>query len=301
MRALSFGEILWDIIDGKRYIGGAPFNLAAHLAKMGLESAMISAVGNDELGTAALQSIGQLGVDLSYVRRDPDRATGTVDVVLSPDGQPDYTIHENTAWDAIQVSEEQLRQIAASKWDVFSFGTLAQRTPENRRALSAAIEAAKPREVVYDVNLRQNYFDRDWIERSLELCTILKLNNTEAEFLSEYLYKTQMGIDGFCEETANRFRIPIICVTLGADGASVWSNGSVAWVPGFQVDVVDTVGSGDAFTAGFVYALMHAKTPVESIRFACRIGAWVASNRSAVPEYSAEIRGKLEEMRGGRS
>ena len=296
MRALSFGEILWDIIDGKPYIGGAPFNLAAHLAKMGLESAMVSCVGNDQLGNDAFESIERIGVDPTYVGRDPSRPTGTVDVVLSSEGQPDYTIHEDTAWDAVTLSEEQLKGIASLEWDVFCFGTLAQRTEENRKTLEAAIEAAKPREVVYDVNLRQSYYDREWIERSLTACTILKLNNTEAEFLSEYIYQTQLGIDGFCEETANRFHIPIICVTLGADGASVWSNGSVAWVPGFQVDVIDTVGSGDAFTAGFVYALLHSKTPVESIRFACRIGAWVASNRSAVPEYSAEIRAKLGEM-----
>lgn len=301
MRALSFGEILWDIIDGKPYIGGAPLNLAAHLAKMGLESAMISAVGNDELGNAAFETIRAIGVDTTYVGRDSSRSTGTVDVVLSADGQPKYTIHENTAWDAIELDESQIRMISESEWDVFCFGTLAQRSAENRAALAAAMDAAQPREVVYDVNLRQNYYDRQWVERSLGACTILKLNNTEAEFLSGYLYGTQMGIDAFCEETANRFRIPIICVTLGADGASVWSNGSVAWVPGFQVDVIDTVGSGDAFTAGFVFALMHAKSPVEAIRFACRIGAWVAANRSAVPEYSAEIRGKLNEMRAARS
>lgn len=297
MRALSFGEILWDIIDGKPYIGGAPFNLAAHLAKMGVESAMVSCVGNDQLGNDAFESIQQIGVAPTYVGRDPNRPTGTVDVALSAEGQPDYTIHENTAWDAVTLSEAHLKEISSSEWDVFCFGTLAQRTEQNRKTLAAAIEAAQPREVVYDVNLRQSYYEREWIERSLAACTILKLNNTEAEFLSELLYQTQLGIDGFCEETANRFHIPIICVTLGADGASVWSNGSVAWVPGFQVDVIDTVGSGDAFTAGFVYALLHARTPVESIRFACRIGAWVAANRSAVPEYSAEIRAKLGEMR----
>lgn len=300
MRALSFGEILWDIIDGKPYIGGAPFNLAAHLAKMGVESAMVSAVGHDELGDNALERVKSLSVDTTFVGRAPQRPTGTVDVRLSSEGQPDYTIHENTAWDAITLEPAQLERIAGSKWDVFCFGTLAQRTPENRKTLAEAIEAAKPDEIVYDVNLRQSYYDREWIERSLGACTILKLNNSEAELLAEYLYSTQLGIDAFCEETARRFEIPIICVTLGADGASVWSNGSVAWVPGFQVDVVDTVGSGDAFTAGFVYALTHAKTPVESIRFACRIGAWVASNRSAVPEYSAEIRGKLDEMRAAR-
>lgn len=296
MRALSFGEILWDIIDGHPYIGGAPFNLAAHLAKMGVESHMVSAVGNDELGASAIERMQALGVNSALVSRNADRPTGTVDVELSSEGQPNYTIHEDTAWDAISLTSSQLLFIGDSKWDVFCFGTLSQRSEANRRALSAAIEAAQPREIVYDVNLRGRYYERDWLERSLGQCTILRLNKSEAEFLAEYLYQKQLGVDAFCEETALKYDIPIICVTLGADGASVWSNGSVAWVPGFEVDVVDTVGSGDAFTAGFVFALMHAKTPVESIRFACRIGAWVAANRSAVPEYSAEIRGKLDEM-----
>lgn len=299
MRALSFGEILWDIIDGKPYIGGAPFNLASHLAKMGMEVAMISAVGHDALGESAMERVRSFGVDTSYIARDESRPTGTVDVVLSPEGQPEYEIHENTAWDAISLDQKQLSDIASTEWDLFCFGTLAQRSTENRDSLAAAIEAANPREVVYDVNLRQSYFDRDWIERSLRMCTVLKLNNSEAEFLAEYLYRSPMGIDAFCDQTAQVYEIPIICVTLGADGASVWDRGAVAWVPGFEVDVVDTVGSGDAFTAGFLYALLNQRTPVEAIRFACRIGAWVASNRSAIPEYSAEIRGKLAAMRDG--
>ena len=290
MRSLSFGEILWDIIDGKAYIGGAPFNLAAHLAKLGVSSYIVSAVGGDELGRAALERADELGVATAFLTRIPTLPTGTVDVLLSPEGQPTYTIHENTAWDAIALDGDDLAAVAASEWDAFCFGTLAQRSERNRSTLSELVHASRAKNVVYDVNLRQRYYEKSWIEQSLEWATILKLNAEEAEVIAAMLFGKVLDTDEFCDRVGRSFEIPIVCVTQGAEGAAVWSRGSTAWVPGVSVEVQDTVGAGDSFTAAFLAALDGGKSVAEAAKLACRVGAWVASCRSAVPDYGDEIR-----------
>lgn len=297
MRTLCFGEILWDIIGGQPYIGGAPFNLAAHLARMGASSYFISAVGEDELGSRALTRAAELGVATDYIVRHPGRATGTVDVRLSETGQPDYTIHEPAAWDDIVLRDGTTQALAAAQWDFFCFGTLAQRSEENRASLAQALKAARPREVVYDVNLRQHFFEKAWIDESLKVASIVKLNAQEADLLGAVLFGEELNAEDFCNRIGESFDVRIISLTEGADGASVWVRGSMAWVPGVEVAVADTVGAGDAFTAGFIFALDAGKSPVEATRIACRVGAWVASCRSAVPDYTDEITSVLEDVR----
>ncbi len=299
MKVVSFGEILWDLIDGKAYIGGAPFNVAAHLAKMGVRSAIISAVGSDALGADALSAARGFGVDVGFVSQLEDLPTGTVEVVVREEGQPSYVIHENVAWDAIALDAGQIEKLGAERWDVFCFGTLAQRSATNRELLREALRVARPARVLFDVNLRQSYYRSDWVEDSLGACDILKLNGEEVDVLSKMLFGEPLDVEPFCELVSKRFEIPVVCVTLGAEGAAIHENGSNAWVPAVPVTVADTVGSGDAFAAGFMFALLHDKTPVEATNFACRVGAWVASQRGALPDYSADIVRQLEKIRTG--
>jgi len=299
MRVLSFGEILWDIIEGDPYIGGAPFNFAAHLAKMGVASAMITSVGLDNLGAEAIAAAKRLGVDARFITRRPDLPTGTVDVVLRSGGSPSYVIHDNTAWDAITLDQTQGDHLGQEEWDFLCFGTLAQRTEHNRALLAHVLAAARPKEVLYDVNLRQNFFRKEWIEQSLRACSVLKLNGEEADVLSEMLFDSTMDFQPFSEAVSKEYDIPVVCVTLGEEGAAIFDHGRNAWVPGTPISVVDTVGAGDAFAAAFVFSLLYEKTAVEATYLACRVGAWVASQRGAVPEYSDEIERQLERVRTG--
>jgi fructokinase len=290
LKTLSFGEILWDIIDGQAYIGGAPFNVAAHFARMGAESYMISAVGDDVLGTDALKSAQRLGVDTRFVAVTPGLATGTVDVRLSANGQPAYTINEGTAWDAIPNAERLCADVSAGTWDVFCFGTLAQRTESNRTLLEAVRSAARAKQVVYDVNLRGSFYDQEWIERSLHAASVLKINEDESELVGDMLFGQTEDIEGFCRAVSERYKIPTICVTQGAEGAAIWVSGSIAWIPAYPATVVDTVGAGDAFTAALLWGMESGKTTVEATKIASKLGAWVASQRGAVPDYSAELK-----------
>jgi fructokinase len=138
MKSLAFGEILCDIIDGNAYIGGAPFNLAAHMSKMGMESFIISSLGKDKLGIEACEILDNVDIHKNYVSVLDSHPTGTVDVVLDEAGIPDYVINENTAWDNIELSKDAINKIFSEKWDIFCFGTLAQRTENNKNLLRNA-------------------------------------------------------------------------------------------------------------------------------------------------------------------
>ncbi len=300
MKTLAFGEILWDIIGDEACIGGAPFNMAAHLAKLGAESYMISAVGEDGLGAAALTAAQKFGVRTELLSELPGHKTGTVTVSLDKGGSPSYEIHTDVAWDAIELDAGALQSVANGDWDFFSFGTLAQRSETNRRTLEALFEALPfATSVVFDVNLRQNYHRPEWIARSLDRCSILKLNEDEAEVFSEAFFKTKLPLKDLACRLAEKHSIDIVCVTLGAKGAGVLSKSEWSQVPAEKVEVADSIGAGDSFTAAFVFALHHGWAAPEAARFAAKVGGFVASKRGAVPDYSEELLQNLQSVRNG--
>jgi fructokinase len=298
MRALSFGEILWDIIEGTAHIGGAPFNLAAHLAKMGAESYFISSVGRDRLGDDALEAARAHGVNAGFVRVNRALPTGTVTVAVDEKGHPTFTIHENRAWDDIIVDDAALAEVEGLSWDVFSFGTLAQRTVRNRSTLAAILSSVNATHIYYDVNLRQDFYDKDWIERSLEACTIMKVNEEEQAALSMLLHGRQMTAEEFASWIAPKHNLAVVCITRGEKGCYVYSDDRFEEIGGFPVKVADTVGAGDAFSAGFLFARDQGMDAFASARFACGMGSYVASRPGAVPEYSEEIREEIRKLAG---
>ncbi len=296
MRALAFGEILWDIINGKAFLGGAPLNLSAHLAKMGAESVILSSVGNDDLGQRAAAQAESLGIDKEYISVLPDYPTGTVDVKVDEKGIPEYIIHENTAWDNITPEKQKLDRLLSGQWDVFCFGTLAQRDEGNRKLLKTLLSGGDFREVFYDINLRQDYYSREWIENSLDACMIAKLNDDEAAFLAKMLWNRKMEVEEFCVMLSGEYKVHTVIVTRGADGAAVYSAGEFREVPGIEVKVADTVGAGDSFSAGFLFAFLSGRTAAEAVGFAVRIGGFVASRSGAIPEYSDDIKLELKKL-----
>ncbi len=289
MRVISFGEILWDIIEGVPHIGGAPFNLAAHISKMGSSAILISAVGNDDLGKHALLAASKNGLITDYMKTHPALPTGTVDVRLSNDGIPDFTIRRPAAWDEIEATHKDIARMSGDEVNAFCFGTLAQRSEKNRATLARLLDLIKPPLVFYDVNLRQSYYDREWIELSLMRCDVVKLNDDEARFLSSMIFGADLDEKSFSERLCGSFSIQCICITRGARGTAVYGNGRFAEIPGIPVRVADTVGAGDSFSAAFLYAYLKGHDIEESASFAVRIGSFVASRPGAVPEYSEEI------------
>ncbi|MCH8218446.1 MAG: carbohydrate kinase [Planctomycetes bacterium] len=268
--------------------GGAPFNLAVHAGRCGLQAGIVSALGGDPLGNEALAAANSLGVDCRFVRVVPDTPTGRVDVTVSSEGQPHYVIHEQVAFDEIVVDASTQAAILAEDYDVFCLGTLAQRFETSRASLQRLIEAFQgtSTRIFYDVNLRQHYYDRDVLEKSLQASHILKLNDDEAATVSRmFLGHCTGSLRDICHGLADRFDLRVVLITLGAEGAGVYHEEGYRVVPGHSVEVADTIGAGDAFSAAFLNDYLRNGDPVTAVQVANAIGGYVASQPGALPSY----------------
>ena len=297
MKTLLFGEILWDIIDNKPYIGGAPFNLSAHLAKMGLESTLISSVGKDVLGRKALKEAEKRGINFSLISIHPNLPTGIVEVNLDERGHPTYMIKEDVAWDNIIIDQDLTDGLTKTKWEIFCFGTLAQRTKENRELLGRIMSWAHPRHVFYDVNLRQNYYRKEWIEKSLCQSSIVKLNDREALIVSELLFGETLKQENFVNRISQDYDLSIVCITHGKNGSSIYYNGKLEKIPGINGPVADTVGGGDSYSAGFLFSYLCGTSIYEAAEFAEIVGNFVVSQSGAVPKYPKWLEKEIENLK----
>ena len=287
MKSVSYGEILWDVFGTDEHIGGAPFNLAAHLAKMGTESFLISRIGDDDRGRRARDAAYSLGVDTSLIQTDPKHPTGRVDVILHGEGIPSYTIHTDCAYDYINAQDIVFDELG--ELDLFCFGSLAQRNTVSCESLYAILKKVNAGEVFYDVNLRQNFFSREIVERSFDFASIVKLNDEEAAVIAKLVFGRELSEDDLVKAMLEEYAIPVVCITHGKDGCVVYESCVKASVPSVAVKVVDTVGAGDSFSAGFLYKYLAGSSVYDAAVFANTIGGFVASQNGAIPEYSAEI------------
>jgi fructokinase len=288
MNTLSIGEILWDIIEDVPHLGGAPFNVSAHLAKMGAKAHIASSVGHDELGVKAWTQAKDLGLQTTYLTK-VEYPTGTVPVTLN-NGQPSYTITENTAWDHFQLSNAQIDHLKTIAWDCIIFGTLAQRTADNRAVFDQIFDGIQAKELFYDVNLRQDYYSKAIIESSLERASIFKLNDEEVDILAPLLFQKAMNFEDFAQACIQQFHIKAVCITRGANGVFVVTADENYDAPGTKVTVADTVGAGDSFSAAFIYTYLRSGDFAKAAKIGCQLGAYVASQHGAIPEYSEKIK-----------
>jgi fructokinase len=278
---IGLGEILWDLLPSGKQMGGAPANFAFHARGLGARGRVISRVGRDPLGAEILQRLHGLGLPVADRQIDPSAPTGTVSVELSSDGQPRFTIHENTAWDRLALEESALAAVAEA--DAISFGTLAQRCEPSRGTIRALLAVARPGALrILDLNLRQQYFSRDIIETSLRLANVVKCNDSELPILAELLGlggSPRQQIEQLARERSQR----LVCLTRGAHGSLLYSEGQWADDPSQPVTVKDTVGAGDAFTAALALGMLAGK-PLDAInRRANQVARYVCSCEGATP------------------
>jgi fructokinase len=286
---VSFGEILWDIIDGEAHLGGAALNLAAHASRLGIHARLVSCVGNDDFGRRALREASRFGVDIRGIASHPVYPTGLVTVQVK-EGQPHYQIQGPAAWDFIGASNSSssYRDAAA-----VCFGTLAQRSPESRRALQSLLADVSDLPAFYDVNLRQDFFTRDLIEWGFNRASVVKVNDTESDILGRLLFGQAMSCREFAQAVARNYDVEVVLVTLGPDGCLVAMPNEVNHVPGHEITVVDTIGAGDAFSAGFLSSWLQGQSPLEAASIGNTLGAYTASQRGAIPEYTHQLLSQL--------
>lgn len=282
-RVLCFGEVLWDLLPRGQFLGGAPLNVAYHLARLGCAPALASAVGRDGIGAEALTAIASHGIDASAVGSHPDLPTGTAEVQLDAAGQARFQIKQPAAWDEIPV-EAALGQPAPG---AIVFGTLALRSPANRVALTQLLNAFPTAWVVCDLNLRPPFDDLGPLAPLLGRVQLLKLNADEARRLCG----RPAGASDWAAMSAElsaRYHGATICLTLGAAGAGLRDGASWFSVEAPRVVVRDTVGAGDAFTAALVAGRLRNPAAPDwpgILRAACALGGFVASRDGAQPDY----------------
>lgn len=281
---VCYGEVLWDIFPSITKPGGAPMNVAYHLHKMGINSHMISCVGNDKQGSDLLNVLNNWGISTGECQIDPNYPTGYVEAIVGEDKETRYIIHENVAWDNIS-SSAQFDEIV-SQADAFVFGTLAARSKTSRDTLYALIEKAKYK--VFDVNLRPPFYTREVLEYLLSKCNLLKLNYSELQLIISW-YKEKNDEEAedikFLQE---RFGISEIIVTKGSQGASYYDGLHHYFFPAFKVDVKDTVGSGDSFLAAFLSRKINQDSIEKVMLYATALGAFVTTQEGACPSYETE-------------
>ncbi|TFG64380.1 MAG: carbohydrate kinase, partial [Spirochaetales bacterium] len=285
-RILSFGEALWDLLPDESVLGGAPLNFAYRAGTLGSDTSLVSRLGTDELGGRAWAQMKHLGMDVRFIQRDSSRPTGTVKVTFDSARNPDYVILENVAYDFIESTGEMNE--AAAGADCICFGSLAQRSSGSRQTLSVLLDHFRGGYVLYDVNLRKKCYSEEIIRASLQKANIVKLNETELAELKGILGLSSDGLQALASELVSAFSLHCLVTTLGSQGAFAVTPDGTAYSRGFNVLVEDTLGSGDAFTAGFIFALLSKKPVAEALTFGNALGALVAGQKGATQETSLE-------------
>ena len=284
-RILSCGEVLWDLFPEGARFGGAPANFACHAALLGGDVAMLSAVGNDARGDAALAILQDFGMDTSPVQRVASAPTGSVGVSVDAMGKPAFEIHAGSAWDRIAWTDALEARIADA--DAIYFGTLGQRGAISRATIRRALALAKARNIprVLDVNLRAPFYDAALIRESTALASVLKLSDDElGEVAAACGIATDASEETTLRELLTRSGLDLIVMTRGAKGALLVSAKNATDQPGIPTKVVDTVGAGDAFTAAFVLGLLRGDARETILRNACETASAVCAQAGAVPD-----------------
>ena len=301
MKALGYGAIVWDNIptgsvqnlqdSGEKTeteaknLGGAVLNVLVHLERLEHQTAIVSSLGKDVLGDRAVRLLEQMGISTHWLERVV-QPTPLVRVEFDKAGEPSYIIDDDISCDHIKISEADISLISNEHFDTFCFGTIEQRQAVSRESLDMLLKNVKFRYVFLDINLRPPFYCREVIVQSLEHCNILKLNLDEAAVLCELFGIVSTDQQRFVEQLRQKFDIEIVCITAGCQGAYYYSTTESGFCPGYKVKVADTVGAGDAFSAGLLHSLDKGESLRTACDFACRMGALIAGKSSSIPAYT---------------
>ena len=285
---IGMGEALWDVLPEGKKIGGAPANFAYHVSQFGLDSCAISAVGDDALGAELLENFNSKGV-IHSIETVP-YPTGTVQVEIDQAGIPQYDIKENVAWDNIPYTAKL--EAIAQRTKAVCFGSLAQRNVVSRntinRFLDAIPEENKPL-IVFDVNLRQGFYNKEILCNSMTRCNILKINDEELVTVSRMFGYPGIDLQDKCWILLGKYNLKMLILTCGINGSYVFTPGNVSFQPTPKVEVADTAGAGDSFTAAFIANILKGKSVSDAHKKAVETSAYVCTQQGAMPTLPAEL------------
>lgn len=289
-KVVGLGEVLWDLLPHGACLGGAPANFAYITTLMGDQGIIASCVGEDSRGLDALRKLEERGLDIDHVQTDRKHPTGTVKVDLDGNGQARFEIEQPVAWDFLHWTLDW--QNLAENVDAVCFGSLAQRSEASRATIRKFVAASSPATVkVFDVNLRQSFYSPEVLAESMKLADIVKLNDDELPKIMKLCQIPHKDELSSARKLMGDFDLEVVCVTRGGRGSLLTRGDEVSEHSGFKVRVADTVGSGDAFTAGLVHEYLHGASLDLMNEVANLVGAWVASEVGAMPTPK---RGALE-------
>ena len=285
---VGLGEALWDILPEGKKIGGAPANFAYHVSQFGIDSCAVSAIGDDALGDELLENFNKK--EIKYMIEKVPYPTGTVQVEIDQAGIPQYEIKENVAWDNIPWTE-QLAELARNTKAV-CFGSLAQRNVVSRETISRFLDEMPKNDdtlVVFDVNLRQGFYNKEILCNSMKRCNILKINDEELVSVSRMFGYPGIDLQDKCWILLGKYNLKMLILTCGINGSYVFTPGNVSFQPTPKVEVADTVGAGDSFTAAFIANILKGHTVEESHLKAVETSAFVCTQQGAMPVLPAKL------------
>lgn len=288
---VGLGEALWDMLPEGKKIGGAPANFAYHVSQFGLNSCVVSAVGSDGLGDEIIENFGTKGLNM-LIERVP-YPTGTVQVEIDGAGVPQYEIRENVAWDNIPCTP-RIEELA-SRTRAVCFGSLAQRSEVSRATIARFLDAMPDNEGtlrVFDINLRQKFYSAELLEESMRRCNILKINDEELEIVGRMFGYPDIGMQDKCWLLLGKYNLKMLILTCGTAGSYVFTPGSCSFRETPVVEVADTVGAGDSFTAAFISSVIKGKPVAEAHRTAVEVSAFVCTQIGAMPVLPAAFTGE---------
>lgn len=285
---VGMGEALWDVLPEGKKIGGAPANFAYHVSQFGLPSCVVSAVGDDALGKEIIENFTSKG--LNQLIAEVPYPTGTVQVEIDPAGVPQYEIKENVAWDNIPYTAHL--KMLAEKTKAVCFGSLAQRNVVSRNTINRFLDAMPQNEdtlVVFDVNLRQGFYNKEILCNSMKRCNILKINDEELVTVSRMFGYPGIDLQDKCWILLGKYNLKMLILTCGINGSYVFTPGNVSFQPTPKVEVADTVGAGDSFTAAFIASILKGKSVQEAHSTAVQTSAFVCTKKGAMPTLPSEL------------
>ncbi len=281
-KLVCFGEVLWDVLPTGKIAGGAPMNVSIRLQSLGIDTKMISKIGHDTLGEELLAIIKEKNVDTSLIQIDDELSTGEVLVTLDAKGSATYDIVYPSAWDKIEITEDNLK--AVKEADALVFGSLACRDTVSRKTLLTLLQTAKYK--IFDVNIRPPFYTIDFLEQMMKLADFIKLNDDELFEVAHALGSNSDTIEDHILFLSELTNTNTICVTKGKDGAILYIDNQFYNHKGFEVTVADTIGSGDSFLAALLSQVLYSEAYLNAVEFGCAVGALVASHKGANPNIS---------------